>query len=162
MESFTPNNTGSFTLTCVNLASLPQVRMSLVSQQFTVYEMDASDVFDKTSFLESLGMALTTPGVPTASEWQSWDGAADYSWQCLMAQPLYRAAIVVEHCHLLIEPDLSLFLHALEFLIGIALVVEREPSTRGRHQVLLRVILAGKGEGVSAWPQAPVKDKDGT
>jgi RNAse (barnase) inhibitor barstar len=144
MEHLTKHDIGTFRVVCLASTSGDILRADLDTAGFACYFLDSSSIIDKESFFEQLSHGCEL-SIDSSKRLTSWDAASDLLWQKLMEQSKDKVAIIWRDAHLMLDGRLQLLLDCLEFLLGVAEMVERQEVTPDSHPVFLRVILIGEG-----------------
>jgi hypothetical protein len=144
MSHFTSIDVGTFSITCVATSSVDKLRSTLISQGFTIYEMNGSAIQDKGSFFAQLYSAVSLE--PPLPENCSWDVLSDELWQQLMGQPENRAALVWLHADCMLSGRLQLLCDSLAILLDVSRTAARQRRNGSLHPVLFLIFLVGDDE----------------
>lgn len=137
---------GTFRNVCLSAHSEGALIAGLTQYKANIYSIDLEKVADKGLFLDALGKAFNFPTKIT-----NWDAASDLVWEKLIESTANQAALIFRNSQTLLNNNLQLFLDVLEFLFGVAEIIEREKKSSDTHPVLLRIILLGDGPNFPDW-----------
>lgn len=120
----------------------PELRQGLDEWEFSVWELDGSQIRDRHTFFRQVLADFDLPGV---TDIRSWHGLQDYLWGRLAQGEETRLVIVWRQADRMLDGGLGVLLEAVDVLRELARSVGGGEESGFPREVELSIVLTGQG-----------------